>query len=474
LKAGVIASGAVPPSLEGTGLGVAPVLARLVGPGMGLELVTKVNDIPQGSRLAVSTNLLASIVTALMRATGQTERLEGPLREDERRLVASRAILGEWLGGSGGGWQDSGGIWPGIKLIEGVPAAPGDVEFGSSRGRLLPSHRVMGDAQISPEARKKLEASLVVVHGGMAANVGPILEMVTEKFLLGGSAEWNARQELLEAFEAILAALGAGDMKELGRLTTGIFEGPLARIVPWVSNFYTEALIADARAAFGSQFWGFWMLGGMSGGGMGFIFDPAVKAEAERRMLEIMRKRKRELAESLPFAMDPVVYRFSINDAGTAAEFLPGDSAILSAEYYLCMLPRWLLEGSRSFSEQRRAELDVFSRVHLRGERAELVGPQLLGRLLPAVRAADREESLDELLAQHGFDADHHEHIKKDLHAGRIGLAKNRLPVDTVIEDVQPDQIVQLSALGDEDRRTGLAALQRGEVCLITLAAGVG
>jgi len=35
-------------------------------------------------------------------------------------LVASKAILGEWIGGSGGGWQDSGGVWPGMKLIKGV------------------------------------------------------------------------------------------------------------------------------------------------------------------------------------------------------------------------------------------------------------------------------------------------------------------------------------------------------------------
>ena len=54
-----------------------------------------------------------------MRATGQTQSLTGELTENERRLVLARAILGEWIGGSGGGWQDSGGVWPGIKLIEG-------------------------------------------------------------------------------------------------------------------------------------------------------------------------------------------------------------------------------------------------------------------------------------------------------------------------------------------------------------------
>ena len=42
--------------------------ARVVRPGHGLEVVSKVNDIPKGSRLAVSTNLLASLISLLMRA----------------------------------------------------------------------------------------------------------------------------------------------------------------------------------------------------------------------------------------------------------------------------------------------------------------------------------------------------------------------------------------------------------------------
>jgi len=84
------------------------------------------------------------------------------------------------------------------------------------------------------------------------------------------------------------------------------------------------------------------MLGGMSGGGMGFIFDPAIKAEAEPRLLAMMRRRKDELAASIPFAMDPVVYRFSVNKAGTHAELLTGDEALLSPGYYLLLMPHWL------------------------------------------------------------------------------------------------------------------------------------
>src|SRR6266516_7165130 len=159
LKAAVIASGVVPPGIEGSGQNLAELLERMVGPGRGLEIVSSVNNIPKGSRLAVSTNLLAALVSVCMRATGQADSLTGQLQEAERRLVLARALLGEWLGGSGGGWQDSGGVWPGIKLIEGVVATNGDPELGISRGRLMPRHRILEQNDASPAMRQKLKDS---------------------------------------------------------------------------------------------------------------------------------------------------------------------------------------------------------------------------------------------------------------------------------------------------------------------------
>ena len=473
LKAAVIASGIVPPALEGSGQPLSLLLEQIVGPGRGIELVSQVNGIPKGSRLAVSTNLLGGLIALCMRATGQVGTLTGPLADSERRIVAGRAILGEWLGGSGGGWQDSGGLWPGVKLIEGVVAQEGDVEWNSSRGRLLPSHTLLGTGEIPAEARRRLEASLVVVHGGMAANVGPILEMVTEKFLLGTAREWTARSELLRAFDAILGALRDGDVRELGRLTTDLFRGPLQAIIPWVSNFYTERLISEAEAVFGDRFWGFWMLGGMSGGGMGFIVDPAVRAEAETVLLEIMRRAKRDLEAGLPFAMDPVVYRFSVNDRGTVADLRTGTDAVLSPEYYVFALPRWQEEGTRNFSPERRREIDAFSTKHLRGVEAESVGQALVRRLFPAA-GERREDSLDHLLREHGFDSEQHERIRGDLKAGRIGLAKNRLPADTRIEDAQPGDYIDTSLLDASAEAHGRRLLERGEVAVVTLAAGSG
>src|SRR4051812_45960082 len=210
LKAAVIAAGIVPPGLEGSGQNLQDLLALTIGPGLGLEIVSSVNNIPKGSRLAVSTNLLGSLISVCMRATGQAKSLTGPLQENERRLVAARAILGEWLGGSGGGWQDSGGVWPGMKLIPGSRAQEGDPEWGVSRGRLLPNHRILNEQDASQQTRQNLQDSLVLVHGGMAQNVGPILEMVTEKYLLRSAAEWEGRKGAMQVLDEILAALQEG------------------------------------------------------------------------------------------------------------------------------------------------------------------------------------------------------------------------------------------------------------------------
>ncbi len=277
LKAAVIAAGIIPSGLEGSGQPLSEVLTGLIGPGLGLEIVSKVNDIPKGSRLAVSTNLLAAIITVCMRATGQIESLTGSLSEPERKLVAARAILGEWLGGSGGGWQDSGGIWPGMKMIEGRTAQPGDPEYGVSLGRLLPDHHIYTQSEVAPRTRQLICDSFVLVHGGMAQNVGPVLEMVTEKYLLRCGGEWTARQEAIELLRAIERALSPGDVQQIAELTTRNFFGPIQTIIPWASNHYTETLIDLFRGKFGSDYWGFLMLGGISGGGMGFIVDPRAR-----------------------------------------------------------------------------------------------------------------------------------------------------------------------------------------------------
>ena len=143
LKAALIAAGLVPPGMEGSEQSLADLLARLVGPGRGIELVSNVNGIPKGSRLAVSTNLLACLIAVCMRATGQAQRVDRSTgrartapggRAGHPGRVAGR--LGRRLAGLrrrvAGHQADLRACWP----------VDDDPEYGISRGRLLPSHRI--------------------------------------------------------------------------------------------------------------------------------------------------------------------------------------------------------------------------------------------------------------------------------------------------------------------------------------------
>ena len=59
-----------------------------------------------------------------------------------------------------------------------------------------------------------------------------------------------------------------------------------------------------------------------------------------------MTQTKRELESALPFAMEPVVYDFAINERGTWADLLAGDDALLPQSYYALIVPQLLQAGS--------------------------------------------------------------------------------------------------------------------------------
>jgi len=300
--------------------------------------------------------------------------------------------------------------------------------------------------------------------------------MVTEKYLLRSPSEWQGRQEAIGILDEILEALGAGDVRRVGALTTRNFQGPIQTVIPWATNLFTETLIERVRQEFGEAFWGFWMLGGMSGGGMGFIFAPGHKARAQQRLRDIMSGAKTQLQAALPFAMEPVVYDFAINEHGTRAELLSDARALLPPSYYALHMPVWLRADKGALPPACRLEMDRFAAACR--TRPELSGMVqiLFDRLLPRLGGASgQQESLDELLVRNGFDREQHEQIRADLKHGRIGLSQNRLPVNADIRDVHEGDVVDGAlALKPEMREAGLAALARGELAVVTLAAGVG
>jgi hypothetical protein len=174
----------------------------------------------------------------------------------------------------------------------------------------------------------------------MASNVGPILEMVTEKYLLRSKNEWIARRRANTVYDEIIKSLHTGDIKTLASLTSRNFEDPIKTIIPWSTTHFTEVIIKKAKDAFKDRYWGFLMLGGMSGGGMGMFVDPGIYEEAKSKLLAILQETKNEMVESLPFAMDPVIYNFSINRQGTVAHLRKDDTALMPKKYYALLVPQ--------------------------------------------------------------------------------------------------------------------------------------
>jgi UDP-N-acetylglucosamine pyrophosphorylase len=434
LKAGVVASGIVPPCYENKDIPLKDILHKLLNKSGGIEIVTKVNGIPKGSRLAVSTTLLSTIITRLMRFSGQIKTQTGGLEDDERRIVALRAILGEWLGGSGGGWQDSGGLWPGIKLITGKPSEKGDPEFGISRGCLMPVHNVFTRENIPQEVEDRIVDSMVLVHGGISQNVGPILEMVTEKYLLKNEREWKGRIRGIELFDSIVEALKSGDMKELGRLTTEDWEEAIQTVIPWANNSFTEDLINKIKEEFREDYRGFVMLGGMSGGGMAFIINPDIRERFKKRISEIMIELKQVYSSALPFIIDPVVYDFKINHEGISASLLKGKDAIIPE------LPSSSEEefNSTIFSHDEINESDIKS--------------------------------------AYGFNEQSHEDMRSMLKSGEIGLSRNRLPADTEIQDVENNDILHFENENTDNKHyvLGTESLKNSEIAVVSYAGGMG
>jgi hypothetical protein len=211
---------------------------------------------------------------------------------------------------------------------------------------------------------------------------------------------------------------------------------------------------------------------------MGFIFDPARKIQAQQRLQGIMSATKCELQHALPFAMEPVVYDFAINEHGSFADLLSGSIALMPAGYYTLTVPDLLRQDRRALSPLRRAELDKFGAACRAKPELSGMVQTLFDALLPRGNAeGDGHQSLSTLLAANGLDPKQHEQIRTSLREGRIGLAQNRLPTNAVIEDVCENDVTDLTQPGAEFKALdalGLEALRNGEVAVITLAAGAG
>ena len=131
---------------------------------------------------------------------------------------------------------------------------------------------------------------------------------------------------------------------------------------------------------------------------------PQRHAAFQDEVMAIMRRTKLEMEDALPFAMHPLVYDFGVNTTGTRANLS------INAE----SLMRHGVEsahGPGSATQTERLEWDAQARS---------------------------------IRTENGYDPMEQEQLRQDLREGRVGLARNRLPVDTRIEDVRQGDVLVL------------------------------
>lgn len=337
IKAAVIVSGIVPPGFKERKheISLKELLSKFMRENNsfdGFEVISKVTDIPRGSGLAVSTNLLAALILALMRFSGQMSNDDREISDEDKMQVVARCIYGEWLGGSGGGWQDCAGLWGGFKKISGQPS---NAQFDpDSTGSLLPLYE---ELQISDSVAENLLSSMVLVNGGTGQDVGPVLRMITEKYILRDKTAWNARISTENRFDKILDALLKGDIRELGHLEAEDFKDR-TEISMLSDNLYHRKVFTRLKEIFKDDLWGYDSTGGRAGAGGIFIINPRCRKAFEEAFLSVSAQVQKELKGQMHFSSEPMIYKYEINKVGVRVNSLSREQAEL-------LINRWLTEG---------------------------------------------------------------------------------------------------------------------------------
>ena len=236
-----------------------------------------------------------------------------------------------------------------MKLIEGVIAARAIPEFGSAAADCMPTHRV-SDEQASfrryaqtvagqPGARPRW-------HGAeRRADSGDGDGEVSAAFRGGMAGAGSSSAFWTNSWFVAATGMCRGSASDYDAQ----FLGPIQTIIPWASNYYTETLISGYSVNSAT-------ISGASG--CSAACPAAAWALSSRRKRRrwpktpagIMTETKRELEHALPFAMEPVVYDFAINEHGTFAELLSERRRTDAGRYYALTVPALLRLERHAFS----------------------------------------------------------------------------------------------------------------------------
>ena len=173
----------------------------------------------------------------------------------------------------------------------------------------------------------------------------------------------------------------------------------------------------------------------------------------------------------VPFAMEPVVYNFAINERGTHAALLSGEDALMPAGYYTLAVPPLLRTESRNLSAGRRAELERFTAACRTADDFSGMVHNLFDHLLPRAQAEEtgrarypRSTARNPRVRSRAARAD----------PGRSALRPHWPRAESPAGHQPASKTPRRMNSIARHRDLGMQALAEGRVAVVTLAGGVG
>ena len=453
------------------------LLARVVGPGRGLEIVSNVNDIPKGSRLAVSTNLLASLISVCMRATGQAASLDRARCEEtsagwslarahprrmagrlRRRLAGLRRRLARHQ-------ADRRRARPARAIPSSASAAAGSCRTTASSDQddASPETRAQTAGQPGPRPRRHGAERRPDPGDGHREVPAALRGRVAGA---AGACWASSTRSSPRCAAATCARIGAADHPQLPRAPPD--DHPLGH-----ATTYTETLIARVRERVRRRLLG--------------LLDARRHVRRRHGLHLRARSARREAQDApagdhvarpsassqhaLPFAMEPVVYDFAINERGTCADLLDGGDGADAARLLHAHGPGAAAPGPPRAARRCAAPSSTTSAPPA-ATRPELRGmvQTLFDAMLPRGqgRVGRRADARPRCSREHGFDRVQHEQIRADLQRRAASAwPRTACPPSAVIEDVPDERRGRRRASASRDdglraRRVERSAARRG------------
>jgi galactokinase/mevalonate kinase-like predicted kinase/radical SAM superfamily enzyme YgiQ (UPF0313 family) len=286
-KAALIEAGIVPETFRGDLDGLLRSL------GGGLEITGRVDNVPAGSGLGISSILGITLIRALYEVTGRTP--------DDSELIMKAVSLEHRLG-SYGGWQDPvGGAFGGIKWIT--------AEAGNPVPRVT-------KLDLPAETLAELQSRIVLYYTGKQHFAGDILGKIITGYLLREEPCYGSMVEAQALRDRMLAALRAGDLDGFGSLAGKYWKATVSQTGGEATNDAIDKVFSDTADL---------VEGGKASGagGGGFFFFIAKKDKA---------RELKERLEKMSGAAKGKVYNFAFDDEGIRITKRKGSRAIAVSE----------------------------------------------------------------------------------------------------------------------------------------------